>query len=139
MGQNPFYSPTVFNYFHPDYVIPGTTILAPEFELLNTGSAVSRTNFLYLFTFEGITPNATDSLRGTSLDYSEFVPFAEADATGGQLVDALNSKMMHGILSSQQRDLIVAAVQAVPSTDPLKRAKTAVYLLACSSQYQVQR
>lgn len=139
MGQNPFYSPTVFNYFHPDYMIPGTTILAPEFELLNTGSAVNRTNFLYLFTFEGITPNATDALRGTSLDYSEFVPYAEADATGGQLIDALNSRMMHGILSSQQRGLIITAVQAVPSTDPLKRVKTAVYLLASSSQYQVQR
>src|SRR5688572_6554619 len=32
MGQDPFNSPTVFNYFSPDYVVPGTTVLAPEFE-----------------------------------------------------------------------------------------------------------
>ena len=32
-----------------------------------------------------------------------------------------------------------AAVTAVPATNPLKRARTAVYLVATSSQYQVER
>src|SRR5438128_736137 len=31
MSQSPFRSPTVFNYFPPDYVIPGTSLLGPEF------------------------------------------------------------------------------------------------------------
>jgi uncharacterized protein (DUF1800 family) len=139
MGENPFYSPTVFNYFMSDHIVPGTTILAPEFDLLNTGTAVKRTNFLFLLTFEGITPNATDALRGTSLDYSEFIPYAEADASGNQLLDVLNSKMMHGVLTPAHRSLILTAVQAVSAADPAMRVRTAVYLLACSSQYQVQR
>jgi len=139
MGQNPFYSPTVFNYFMPDHIVPGTTINAPEFELLNTGMAVKRTNFLYLLTFEGITANATDSLRGTSLDYSEFVPYAEIDPTGVQLVDMINLKMMHGTLTPEHKALILTAVQAVSQTDPTLRVKTAVYLVAASSQYQVQK
>jgi uncharacterized protein (DUF1800 family) len=139
MGQNPFYSPTVFNYFSPDYIVPGTTLNAPEFQILNTSSAISRTNFLYILIFEGITPNATDSLRGTSLDLSEPLSFAEADATGGQLLDYLNTKMMHGTLSVEHRNAVLTAVQAVPAANPLLRAKTAVYLLAASSQYQVQR
>ena len=139
LGQDPFYSPTVFNYFAPDYVVPGSTILAPEFELLNTGTAINRTNLLYTLIFEGFTPNAADSLRGTRLDLSEMVPFASADPTGGQLMDALNQKMMHATMSAEHREKILAAVLAVPASDALLRVKTAVYLIAASSQYQVQR
>ena len=139
MGQDPFNSPTVFNYFSPDYVVPGTTVLAPEFEILNTGSASKRTNFLHVFVFDGLTPNATDSFRGTSLDYSEFVPVSAADPTGNQLLDLLNVRMMHGAMVQAQKDSILTAVQAVPSTNPLLRVKTAVYLIAASSQYQIQR
>src|SRR5205807_613086 len=31
LGQNPFYPPTVFNYYAPDYEIGGTKLNAPEF------------------------------------------------------------------------------------------------------------
>jgi uncharacterized protein (DUF1800 family) len=139
MGQNPFYSPTVFNYYSPDYIVPGTTLNAPEFQLLNTTTAISRTNFLYLLIFEGITPNVTDSLRGTSLDLSEALAFATADTGGSQLLDFLNTKMLHGTLSAEHRNAILTAILAIPANNPLLRTKTAVYLLAASSQYQIQR
>ncbi|HKP70972.1 MAG TPA: DUF1800 family protein, partial [Pyrinomonadaceae bacterium] len=139
LGQDPFNSPTVFNYFSPDYVVPGTSVLAPEFEILNTGNGVKRTNFLHTLVFDGLTANATDSLRGTSLDFSEFVAAATADPTGNQLIDLLNTRMMHGAMVIPHRATILPAVQAVPSTNPALRVKTAVYLLAASSQYQVQR
>jgi hypothetical protein len=139
LAQNPFYSPTVFNYYSPDYIVPGTTLLAPEFQILNTTSAINRTNFIYLLVFEGITPNATDSLRGTSLDLSEPLSFAEADASGNQLLDYLNTKMMHGTLSAEHRSAVLSAISAVPANNPLLRTKTAIYLLAASSQYQIQR
>jgi uncharacterized protein (DUF1800 family) len=139
LGQEPFLSPTVFNYFSPDFIVPGTTINAPEFEILNTGNAVKRTNLLHTLVFEGLTPNATDSLRGTALDVSEFIPAATADSTGNQLLDLLNAKMMHGAMVQEQKDAILTAVQAVPSTNPNLRVRTAVYLIAASSQYQIQR
>ena len=139
LGQDPFNSPTVFNYFTPQFVVPGTTVLAPEFEILNTGSAAKRTNLLHTLIFEGLTANATDSLRGTSLDVSEFVPAAVADPTGNQLLDLLNVRMMHGAMVQGQKDKILTAVQAVPANNPQLRIRTAVYLIAASSQYQVQR
>jgi uncharacterized protein (DUF1800 family) len=139
LGQNPFYSPTVFNYYSPDFVIPNSTILAPEFEILNTTTAINRTNILYTLVFEGITPNATDSLRGTSLDFSEVLPAAQADPSGNQLLDVLNNKMLHGTLSPEHRAAILTAIAAVPASDSLKRVRTAVYLIAASSQYQIQR
>lgn len=139
MGQNPFNSPSVFNYFSPKHVVSGTTILGPEFELLNSGLAVNRTNFLHLLTIDGITPNATDSLRGTSLDLSAYAALAAEDPTGNLLLDTLDYRMMHRTMTQQQKGLILQAVNAVAATDPLRRAKTAVYLIAASSQYQVQR
>jgi uncharacterized protein (DUF1800 family) len=139
MGQSPFYSPTVFNYYLPEYIVPGTTLNAPEFQLLNTASAISRTNFMYILIFEGITPNVTDALRGTSLNLSDAVAFAAADASGNQLLDFLNTKMLHGTLSAEHRNALATAIAAVPASNPTLRAKTAVYLLAASSQYQIQR
>lgn len=139
MGQNPFYSPTVFNYFPPDYIVPGTTLLAPEFNLLNTGTGIYRINTVNWMTFDGLIPNATDSLKGTSLDFGDVVPIAQEDASGNQLVDYLNAKMLHGAMSAAHKAQILNAVLAVPASNPLQRVKTAVYLIAASSQFQVQR
>ncbi len=41
-GQNILMPPSVFNYFPPDYVVPGTDILGPEFALANTGSSFAQ-------------------------------------------------------------------------------------------------
>lgn len=139
LGQNPFYSPTVFNYYPPDYIVPGTTLLAPEFGIVNTGTAVGRLNLLYIFVFEGFTPGGAEALRGTALDLSDLVPLSEADSSGGQMVDYLNAKMMHGVMTDAHRTNILNAIAAVPASNHLLRAKTAVYLIAASSQYQVQR
>ena len=46
MGQNPFYSPTVFNYFPPDYEIGGTNLNAPEFGIYSPSTAMLRLDFL---------------------------------------------------------------------------------------------
>ena len=60
-------------------------------------------------------------------------------ANPGQLVDALNTLLLHGTMSTEMRSSIVTAVSAVAASNPLKRARTAVYLVATSSQYQVER
>ncbi len=51
MGQNPFYSPTVFNYYSPDYMVPGTALNGPEFGIMTTGTAIARANFANTMTF----------------------------------------------------------------------------------------
>ena len=44
LGQDVFNAPTVFNYYPPDYVIPGTALFGPEFALQNASTAISRYN-----------------------------------------------------------------------------------------------
>jgi hypothetical protein len=57
-----------------------------------------------------------------------------------QLVNALDTLMLHGTLSPSSRASILAAVNAVPSgsNQNLHRAKAAIYLMASLSQYQVE-
>ena len=139
MGQNTFYAPTVFNYYPPDYIVPGPGLNGPEFAILTTGTAIARSNFMNTMIFNRINVSNPNAPSGTSLNFTEMQALAAADATSNRLLDALDQKMMHGTMTAQNRATILTAVQAVPATDPLTRAKTAIYLIATSSQYQVQR
>lgn len=147
MSQVPFLSPTVFNFYPPDYVVPGTAMLGPEFALQTTGTAIQRANFMNRMCFSNIPiPVATpDYPSGTSLDFSDLQALAGADLTNGLLLDELNRRMLHSTMSDQMKSTISTAVTAVNVSNPptaaqlLQRARTAVYLVATSSQYQVQR
>ena len=66
-------------------------------------------------------------------------PLLPLASNPGALVDALNTLLLHGTMSAEMRDSIIDAVLAVAPSNPLKRARTAVYLVATSSQYQVER
>jgi hypothetical protein len=76
---------------------------------------------------------------GTRVSLDRYQPLAQSDLSGQLLVDTLNRELMHSAMSSAMRNEILTAVQAVSSTNPLKRTQTAVYLITTSSQYQVQR
>ena len=141
MGQNPFRSPTVFNYYPPSFVIPGTALLGPEFALMTTGTAVQRTNFVnrIVFSSPAIPVSAgPDVPSGTSLDFSDLLALSTSDTSGNALVDELNRRMLHGTMSASMKSTILTALAPTPATD-LARVRQAVYLVATSSQYQVQR
>lgn len=90
--------------------------------------------------FNRINPNPDRRVTlGTSLSLAEMQGFAEADPSGNQLLDMLNLRMMHGAMSPPMRSAILGVVQTVPESNPLLRAQRAVYLVATSSQYQIQR
>ncbi|MCC6328528.1 MAG: DUF1800 family protein [Acidobacteria bacterium] len=154
MGQLPFQSPTVFNYYPPGYVIPGTALLGPEFALMTTGTAIQRANFVNRFTYTTtgspaipvpVSVSNPNSPSGTSLDFSDLQALSAADPTGNDLVDELDRRMMHSTMSPQMKSTILTAVTAVTqsatptSSQTLSRVQQAIYLVATSSQYQVQR
>jgi uncharacterized protein (DUF1800 family) len=140
MSQSVFNAPTVFNYYTPEYVVPNTSLLGPEFGILTTGTAISRTNFVNSAIMNAtIVAVGTNTPQGTTIDLTEMQNLAAADLTGNQLLDALNQKMLHGTMSTQMRNIILPAVTAVPANTPLQRARQAIYLVATSSQFQVQR
>jgi hypothetical protein len=138
MGMDVFSPPSVFSYFSPFGGVPGSGLRGPEFGLMNTSTAVRRANFVNTLVFSQIRPSTNSPFNpsGTSLDFSAFTPLA---GTPEALVDALNTLMMAGRMSSDMRSAVVSAVRAVAASNSLKRVRTAVYLIATSSQYQVER
>jgi len=138
MGQNPFNSPTVFNYYPPDYVIPGTAINGPEYALMTTGTAIARANYMNTLVF-GAIATSIDNPNGTALDISDIQALAAADTSGNLMLDELSRRMLNGNMSADMRAKILPAITAISGTDALGRARAAIYLVATSSQFQVQR
>lgn len=140
MSQVPFLSPTVFNFFPPGYVVPGTAMLGPEFAIMTTGTSIQRTNFVNRMVYSNppIAGGTTNSPNGTALDFTDLQALNIADNTGNQLVDELNRRMLHGTMSAAMKSTLLTAVTAVTAGD-IGRVRAAVYLVATSSQYQVQR
>jgi uncharacterized protein (DUF1800 family) len=129
MGQKPLFAPSVFNFYSPSYVVPGTTMFGPEFQILTTATSLLRVNWINTFSFY--------SFAGESVDLSSYAAQA---SNPGALVDSLNTLLMHGSMSADMKSAILTAMQAVPagSNQASLQAKTAIYLIASSSQYQVQ-
>ena len=144
MGQNLFNPPTVFSYYPADYSLPGTNLFGPEFGLLDTSLTYKRTNFINTLLLanggNGIPIGLPNRPSGTQLNYSTYQAMA---GTPQQLVDALNARLMHGTMSPAVNANIVATVTAITNanatTQAQQRTQTAIYLVATSAQYQVER
>ena len=138
LSQNLFYSPSVFNYYPPDYQLAGTALLAPEFAIMNSSTAISRSNFVNTVVYTTlVAPDASVlGATGTSLNFANLQALSGDTAA---MVEKLNEVMMNGSMSPAMKDAIVTAVNAQSPTDTLARARCAAYLVATSAQFQVQR
>ena len=125
MKQPPFFSPSVFNFYPPNFVIQGSTLLGPEFAILNTSTAIARINFVNDLVY--------NTIGNTTTDISTFVGLA---GTPDELVDTMASVMLHGNISSDMRSTLINTI--TPITDNTKRTKAALYLIGSSSQFQVE-
>jgi uncharacterized protein (DUF1800 family) len=137
MGQPIFTPQTVFNFYPPSFVLPGTATLAPEFGIENAATALARANFVNTIIMQGGAkpdPTVTGS-TGTSIDLTALSAITYPNG----LIAQLNQTLMHGSLSSAASAVILAAVNAQSTTDPLAAARTASYLMLTSAQYQVER
>jgi uncharacterized protein (DUF1800 family) len=143
MGQEVFRPTTVFSYFPQDYYAPPASagLLGPEFGIMDASTSLKRANFVDRMLFQnGISAscgaNSCNAPNGTSINLTELQLLSSNPAN---LVDRLNRLMMHGTMSDDMRGSIQGAVSAVSSANTLLRARQALYLVATSSQYQVQR
>ena len=143
LGQRPYYSPTVFNYFMPDAKVPGTAILGPEFGIHTTVTAIGRANLVYALVYGGYAPNTTiPTATGTRLFLQQFESLADNPAA---MVTQVNQVLAGGQFPAALEPTIVTAVNAIAASSPITdgqrtaRARMAVYLMASSYDYQVQR
>ncbi|WP_082448105.1 DUF1800 domain-containing protein [Xylophilus sp. Leaf220] len=156
LAQSPLQSPSVFNFFRPGYVPPGTAIasaggVAPEFQLVNESSVGGYLNFMQGVVRNGLYVNAPDLPQAASNASNGFDLTAAytrekalaADAPA--LVAKLNLVLAAGQLSGATVALIVGALNATPvtaaSTDAVKlnRIAAAVLMVMAAPEYLIQK
>ncbi len=127
LSQEPYRANSVFNFFAPDYVIPQTSLNAPEFGIENTATAVLRLSLA-----DAIVNNKISSF---TVDLSNTSSLGMTAANPGNLVDTLSALLMHSQMSTSMRTIIVNAI--TPLTSNAQRVRVALYLIITSSQYKV--
>jgi len=137
MDEDIFRSPTVFNFFPPEFVITGTdpALYGPEFAILSTTTELARINMMNALIYTAISSPSTDRPYPTRIDPAQLAAYYTGD--DGALVDALGQIMMHGTMSPDLRNVLVNQITSV--TDPTAKAQKVAYLIATSSSYNVQR
>jgi uncharacterized protein (DUF1800 family) len=144
LGQMPMRSPTVFNWFAPGYVPPGTSIaqaglVAPEMQMTNVTTVVGYLNYMQSAIGSGA-QNGSDlfSSYGAELNLAN---------TPDQLVVRVNLLLMAGQMDSNLQSEILSAVSAIPipSGDQnainaalTARVQTAIYLTMASPAFCAQ-
>ena len=135
LGEEPYAASSVFNFFPPNYTVPGApTLAAPEFALENSATAGLRLSLAEQMVF--------NSISSLSVNLDAYGPLGiEASHTGnavadsGNLVDDLATIFMHGQMPEQVRNAIVQHVATL--TNIPQRVRVATYLVITSSLYKI--
>jgi uncharacterized protein (DUF1800 family) len=152
-AENALYSPTVFNFFRPDYERAGPLanagLVTPEFQITNEYTAVQTNNDLEWQAYEfmnsaGQTQIGMDYVNGQAaaaatdvvLHTAAWEPLA-ANAT--TLVNELNLVFMAGQMPTAMQQTLINYVNSIPATSAANRVIEAAGLVIDSPQYAVQR
>jgi len=126
MGQQPFMSSSVFNFYPPNYQIPGTQLLGPEFKIFNSSTDIARINFVNDMVYGSVSSTTTTNIS----------PYVGVAGDVNQLLDMVSLNMMHGQMSDGMRSTLASTLTSI--SDNQHRAMAALYLTAGSSQFQVE-
>jgi uncharacterized protein (DUF1800 family) len=161
LGQSPFRSPSVFNFFRPGFVPPGTELAktqtpAPEFQLVNETTVGGYLNFLQdrirygLYTGNVNVPQLTNGEAYTPTIAATYTKELALVADAATLVNRLNLVLCAGQMSATTKTTIITAIntKALPPTTAkpediqnakLDRIAAAVLLTMACPEYLVQK
>ena len=150
-GQAPLASPSVFNFYRPDYspieLNSNHGLVAPELQIATESTMTNTINF---FAWYGLWRHFSGEIENTDisaedelyLDFSTEMAIAEQE--GGQaLLEHLNLVLTAGALNEQAITLLVNAFeesdQQETQQDIENKIANLVFLIMSSPQYAIQR
>jgi uncharacterized protein (DUF1800 family) len=161
LGQTPMRAPSVFNFYRPGYVPPGTAtadanLVSPELQLAHETTAAGYVNFmrdgiaLGLGATNGVLNGVTLNRRDLRLDYTTELSLADRP---GALVDRVGAKLMGGAMTAELKAEVQATVEKITvpalngagsnqaAIDAARRNRvyTAIFLIVVSPEFQVQK
>lgn len=149
LTQSPFRSPSVFNFYRPGYIAPGTEtgtagLTMPELQLVSASSVPGFINFMRSFVFaEGQSSGDPDIASSFIPDYSDAAALADTPIA---LVGRLNRVLAAGQLRPATINRIADFVSTVPLSDSQQstydgrsqRVMHAVLMVLTTTEYTVQ-
>lgn len=149
LGQHPFGSPSVFNFFRPGFIAPGSEtaaagLTAPELQIMNESSAIAYINVINAFIYELAGNNSGDLEGGVNPDYSGETSIAH---DGPALIDRIDLILTGGSVNAETRARILSMMGEVPvrtgtdeeAADRLARVRLATTMIMTAPGYLVQR
>ena len=136
LGQSPLRSPSVFNFFRPGYVPPGSAIgnagmVAPEFQITNESTVVGYVNYM-----QNVISKGTGDVKA---NYATLLPLAD---TAQALLDEINLLLVAGQLSVATVALIKGGLDAMPAGTEaarLNRIYAALVMVMAAPEFIVQK
>ena len=158
LGQSPLRSPTVFNFFFPNYQFPGALSAAglttPEFQLTSDTSVALELNFLEsgLLNNTGNTNGLSSFTAGSGAIVLDIGPWLTTNFTASAnlpaLVDSLNATLLAGQLSAAAKTNIITYVtnttnfpfSSPPTQSQMRdRIRAVAHLLITSPDFTIQK
>ncbi len=139
VGQHPLASPSVFNFFQPNYAPTGEIaergMVAPEFQITTATTIIGLINQIGLAVFNENEAFHTwyppfENPRITLTDYETLAEDPE------ELLDRLDIVLTQGQLSQDTREVILDVLDRME--DRMDRAKTAIYLMLISPEFAIE-
>jgi hypothetical protein len=138
LAQSPLRSPSVFNFFKPGFVSPGSTLtagkVAPEFQLVNETSVSGYLNYMVAVIERGI-----NNLADMKAAYTAELALATNPTA---LVNRLNVLLCGGQLPAATVTTIVTTITSLASasaTDRQRRVYAAVLMVMACPGYLIQK
>lgn len=135
--QEATYSPSVFNFYRPDYRAAGLltqkNLASPVFQITDSYSAIAFPNRIWSLVESGFELGGEYQFP---LDLSREASLA---STPERLVDHLNLLFCAGRMTASTRSLILNAIQQIPASQPDARARIAAYLTMVAPEGAVMK
>ncbi len=153
LAQTPLNSPTVFNFFYPDYKFPGILATAglttPEFQLTSDTTVAFQMNFMY----GGVYGSGSSSTNGFSsfnnngsaifMDLGAYINNSYANNAGlPNLIRTLNSLLCAGQLNNSASNSIYTNTVTLSSSTQANlrdRVRSVLHYVLTSPDFVIQR
>lgn len=141
-GQHPFHSPSVFNFYAPDFkpngAIDDAGLVAPEFQIHNSRTSVGFSRQVYRWV-EDNKLLQTSYYENSVFANPDLISLHEMAKDPDALLDHLDVLFTHGNLSHKTRGFIKdTLLEFGTDTDDLdSRIKLATYLIMISPDYAI--
>ncbi len=145
VGQVPYYSPSVFNFYSPEFQpngpIADNDFVGPVFQIHNSSTSIGYVNLMSFITLEGyvfdpdidyIFKDVGLPMQGTQLDFQDELALVDQPEA---LVDRLNILLAAGQLSTKSKSVIVNAINQIDDREAMDRLRLAISLIMIAPEY----